>query len=113
MNLTPARIIKNVRTKCSILGEAFRIRVKKFEQNLVENYPKSAKIAITACKFLKIFRGSMPADLPRAFLASQSASNLFCRKKRTLEKMWKFWPPTFKILRYATVCGRDDLLFWS
>ena len=37
--------------------------------------------AITACKISKLFLGSMPSDPPRAFLVSQSASNLFCRKK--------------------------------
>ena len=68
-------IIKNVRTKCIIFREAFRIRVKKFEQNLRENYSKSTKIVITACKFSKNFRRSMPSDPPRAFLVSQSASN--------------------------------------
>ena len=52
-----ARIIENVRTKCSIFGEALKIKVKKFKQNLHENYLKSAKIAITACKFSNFFRG--------------------------------------------------------
>ena len=32
-----ARIIENVRTKCIILGEALRIRIKKFQQNLPKN----------------------------------------------------------------------------
>ena len=40
-----------------IFGEALRIRVKKFEQNLSEDYAKSAKIAITACKLQKFPRG--------------------------------------------------------
>ena len=63
-------VIENVRTKCIMFGEALRIRVKKFKQNLAENYSKSTKIAITACKFSKIFWGSMPPDYPRAFLVS-------------------------------------------
>ena len=42
---------------------------------------KALQIAITACKFSKFFRESMPPDPPRAFLVSQSFSNLFCRKK--------------------------------
>ena len=58
-----------------VSGEALKISVKKFKQNLRENYSKNTKIAITACKFSKFFRGSMPMDSPRAFLASQSASN--------------------------------------
>ena len=36
-------IIDNVRTKCIIFGEA----LKKFKQNLRENYSKSSKTAIT------------------------------------------------------------------
>ena len=41
-----------------------QIRVKQFEQNLAENYSKRTKITITACKFSKIFRGSMLLDPP-------------------------------------------------
>ena len=71
-----ARIIKNVRTKCMIFDEALRIGVQKLKQNLQENYSKqSTKIASIACKFLKIFGGSLPPYLLRAFLVSQSASN--------------------------------------
>ena len=80
----------NVRTKCFILsGQALRIRVKMFQPNLHKNYSKSSKLAITACKFSKIFRGNMSPDPPRAYLVSQSALNLFCRKKIRLKKMWK------------------------
>ena len=67
--------LENVRTKCIIFGEALRIRVKKFEQNLRENYLESTKITITACKFSKIFRESMPPNALKAFFVSQSASN--------------------------------------
>ena len=90
--------------KCIIFVEALRIRVKKFKQNLPENYSKSTKIAISACKFSKIFRGSMPPDPPIAFV-SQSASNLFCRKKIRLKKCGNCGSP-FKISRYATVCTK-------
>ena len=48
---------RNVRTKCIIFGQALRIRVKKIKQNLPENDSKSTEIAITACKFAKIFPG--------------------------------------------------------
>ena len=82
-----------MRTKCIILGEALRIRVKKFKQNLPKNYSKSTKIANTACKFSNFFRGSMPLDPPRAFFVSQSASNLFFPKKVRLKFMWKLCPP--------------------
>ena len=60
--------IENVQTKCIIFGEALRSRVKKFKQNLREDYTKSTKIAITACKFSKLFRGSMPSDPLEPFL---------------------------------------------
>ena len=82
----------------NIFGEALRIRVKKFKQNLTENYSKSTKIAITSCKFSKIFRGSMPPDPSRAFLVSQSASNLFCRKKIRLKKCGSYGPSLLKFL---------------
>ena len=71
INLTlKARIIENVRTKCIIFGEALGIRpkVKKCKQNYPEIYSKSTKIAITACKFSKIFRGSMPPTFLGPFL---------------------------------------------
>ena len=64
--------IENVQTKCIIFGEALSIRVKKFKQNLRENYLKSTKTTITACKFSNFFRGSMTPDSPRAFSLSQS-----------------------------------------
>ena len=67
--------LENVRTKCIIFDEAPRIRVKKFEQNLRENYLESTKITITPCKFSKIFQGSMPPDPLKASSVSQSASN--------------------------------------
>ena len=61
--------IENLRTKGIIFDEALRIRVKNLKQTLPENHSKSTKIAITACKFLKIFRRSKPLDPPRAFYA--------------------------------------------
>ena len=63
-----ARIIENVKKKCVIFGEAFRTRVKKFKQNLRKNYSKSTKTGITACKFSKNFRGSIPPNPPEPFL---------------------------------------------
>ena len=38
-----ARIIKNVQTKCIVFGEALRIMVKKFKQNLRETIQKALK----------------------------------------------------------------------
>ena len=90
---TALRLIENVRIKCNIFGEALRIRVKKFTQNLPENYSKRTEIAITACKFSN-FRGSMLPDPPKAFLKSQLASNLFCRKKNTLQKHVEITAPS-------------------
>ena len=60
-------IIENVRTKCIIFGETLRIRVKKFKQNLRENYSKSTKIVITAGKFSKFFRVSISPDPLKSF----------------------------------------------
>ena len=74
--------IENVRTKCNIIGEALRISVKKFKQNLGENYLTNTKITITACKFSKFLPGEHapsasppPPPPPRPFSVSQSASN--------------------------------------
>ena len=82
--------------------EAFRIRVKKFKQILPENYSKSTKIAIAVCTFLKIFRGSMPSDLPRAFLVCHHLQISSAEKKKTLENNAKIMrlppPPPLKIL---------------
>ena len=103
-------MVENVRTKCIIFGEALRIRGKKFKQNLAETYSKSNKIAITSCKFSKLFRGSMPLDPPRAFFVSQSVLNLFCRKN-ALEKCGKSWPSPFEISHYATGSSRPQQLF--
>ena len=80
-------------TKCMIFGEASRIRVKKLEQNLPENYSNSTKIAIlTAFKFSKNFPGEHAPGLPRVFLVSQSALNLFSQKN-ALEKNVEIMPP--------------------
>ena len=83
--------------KCIIFCEALRIRGKNFKQYLAENYSKSTKMTITACKFSKFFWGSMPPDLPRAFFVLQSVLNLFCRKN-ALEKCGKSWP----LLKFLT-----------
>ena len=65
--------------------EALRIRVKKFKQNLPENYSKNTKITTTAVN-LKFSGGACPRTDPlRAFLVSELASNLLCRKN-TLEE---------------------------
>ena len=50
-----------------LFGETLRIRGKNFKQNLPETCSKRTKMAITVCKFSKLFRGSMPPDPPRAF----------------------------------------------
>ena len=54
-----------------IYDETFRFRGKKFKQNLPQNCSRSTKMAITVCKFPKIFQGSMPPDPPRTFFYSQ------------------------------------------
>ena len=76
---------------------------------------KALQITITACKFSKIFRESMPPDPPRAFLVSQSFSNLFCRKKNALKKYGNYGFPLLKFLAtplFMTkkLCG--PLAYW-
>ena len=63
-----------------MFGEVLRNGVKKFKQNLRENYLKRTKIAMTACQFSKISRGSMPPNPSLAFLDYQSAPKWFCRR---------------------------------
>ena len=99
-------VIENVRTKCIMFGEALRIRVKKFKQNLAENYSKSTKLAITACKFSG---GACPRTTLEPFLFHNQLQISSAEKIR-LKKL-KIMPSHFKISRYATVCGRDDLFF--
>ena len=72
-------------TKCVILLEALRIGVKKFKQNLLEIYSESTKIAITARKFSKNFRGSMPPD-PLGSLLFLNQLKIGSAEKNTLEK---------------------------
>ena len=71
-------------------GEALRIRVKKFKQNLPENYSKSTKMAITACEFSKFFRGRMSPDPPNLelFLFLHQLQVCSAEKNLQLKKMW-------------------------
>ena len=90
----------------SIFGEVLRIRVKKFKQNLRENYSKSTKIAITACKISKISRGSMPPD-PLESLLFLNLFRFGSAEKNTLEKNEEI-VPSFFIFFATPMCGRDD-----
>ena len=98
---------------------------QKIRTKFAWNYSKSTKIAITA-QIFKIF-----PEEHAPFCFPQPASNLFCRKKIRLKKMWKLWPPPFKVSSFATddnvflisgrnsnICGRYDLFlfitwFWG
>ena len=82
-------LIENLRTKGIIFDEALRIGVKKFKHNLPENRSKSTKIAITACKFSKIFQGSMPPDPLELFLFLNQFQICSAEKKITFEKKVK------------------------
>ena len=95
---------RNVRTKYIALGEALRIRVKKFKQNLPEHYSKSTKIAIVARKFSKIFGGACPRNPLQQFQICSS-------EKNTLETMWKLClSPLLKFL--ATPLPADAWIFF-
>ena len=80
-----------------MFGEALRIRVKKFEQNLSENHLKSTKITITARKFSKIFRGSMSPNPLEPYLCLKELQ-ISSAERNTLEKS----ALPFKISRFAT-----------
>ena len=103
ITLRLARSTENVRTKCIIFGEALRNRVKKFKQTLPENYSKNTKIAITACKFSKIFRVSMPPGSPQSLSCfSISFQFVLPKKKIRLKHVEIMAPPPFEISRYDT-----------
>ena len=97
-----------MRTKC-IFGEALRIWVKKLKHNLRENYSKSTKIAITACKFSKFFRGGMPPDPLKLFLFLNQLQIISAEKIP-----WKFmFLPLLKYLATplpALVVGEENLV---
>ena len=61
----------------SRFGEALRIRVKNFNQNLAENYSKSIEIALKHVHFFNFFEGSKPPDLPTTELSMDRNTNLF------------------------------------
>ena len=98
--LSTHKLIENVRTKCIIFGEALRIRVKQFRQNLPENYSQSTKVAITACNFSKNFRGSMPPGPLQLFLLLNQ--HQICSVEKIHVKKCENFDPPFKISRYAS-----------
>ena len=94
------RIIRTVRKKCITFGQSLRIRVKKFKHDLPENYSKSTKAAITACKFSKIFPGEHTPHPLELFL-SLNQLQISSAEKKTLEKNVEIMP-SFKTSRNAT-----------
>ena len=85
--------------------------VKKFYQNLPENYLKRTKIAITACKFSIFFRRSMsPDSLASSLLLNQL--QLCSAEKNTFKKNAEIMPPSppFEISRYTPLFTLDNCL---
>ena len=108
----PARIIKNVRTQYISFGEALVIRVKKFKHNLRENYSKSTKIAITACKFSKISGEACPRTHLELFLFLNQLQTSSA-EKNTLEKNVEIMASFLKFLATPLLpwfCIRPDKL---
>ena len=92
--LSTHSLIENLRTKGIIFNEALRIRVKKFKQTLLENHSKITKIAIAACKFAKIFWGSMPPTPLELFLFLNQLQICSAKKNLRLKKRWELWLPS-------------------
>ena len=90
-------VTENVQTKCIILGEALRIRVKRCKQNLPQNTSKSTKIAITASKFSNSSGAACPLT-PWSFSCLLISLKFVLPKKIRVKKKC----PPFKISRYAT-----------
>ena len=109
-------MIKNVRTKCIIFPEALRIRVKTFTHNLPEKYSTSTKIAITACKFSKFFRGSTPPAPLGSFLFLHHFKLVLKNQKRKYDgkKSGNYAPPPplkfFATPLPALVVGEENLV---
>ena len=92
---------KCVKQNASYLAKNSELGSNKFEQNLSKNYSKSTKIAITACKFSKIFRESIPPDPPRAFSCFSISFKFVLSKKIRLKKCGNY-TPSFKLSHYTT-----------
>ena len=75
-----------------MFGEALKIRVKKFKQNLPENNSKSTETAIAARKISKFFRRSMPPNPPRAFLVLNQLQ-ISSAEKKYASKNVEIMPP--------------------
>ena len=90
-----ARIIKNVRTKCIIFGEALRIWCQKIKQNLPQNYLKNTKIAITACKLLNFSGGACLRSPLKHFLFLNYLRQISSAAKNAQEKIMEIMPRPF------------------
>ena len=90
----------------SYLAKHSELGSKKLKQNLPENYSKNTNIAITACKFLKFLRGSMPPDPSEAFLFLNQFQICLVEKTIHLKKCRNIGLPLSKFL--ATLLGPVD-----
>ena len=90
----------------SYLAKHSELGSKNFKQNLPENYSKNTKIAITACKFLKFLRGSMPPNPLKIFLFLNQFQICSVEKKIHLKKYGNIGLPLLKFL--ATLLGPVD-----
>ena len=64
--------------------------------NLPENCPKSTEMAITVCKFSKIFMGACPRTPLESFLLLKLLELNSAEKKTMLEIVTKFDSPSLK-----------------
>ena len=90
--------MENVRTKCIIVGEALKIRGKKFKQNLPEIHSKSTKTASTACTFSNVFRGTCPQTSLVTFLLLNQLQICSVKKNNALERNVEIMAPALKFL---------------
>ena len=73
-----------------------------------ENFSKSTKITITACKFSKIFRGSTPLE---PFLFFNQLQISFAEKKNPWKNVEIMAPSPFAISRYATADDGTSVVY--
>ena len=87
MSYSPeARILETVRTKCTIFGEALKVRGQKYEQTLPENCSKSTKRPLQNANFQNFSGRACPRIPLESFLLLKLLKTNSSGKKNYLKK---------------------------
>ena len=91
------------------LAKHSELRVKKFSQISLENYSKCREQPLQHANFQSFSGGACLRTPPRAFLISQSASNLLRRKTPTrLKKCGNYDPHLSKFLASPLFVSKNE-----